>query len=322
MGLKKLFKDYFEYYPSEKKGVFYLLSIIILWAVGLYFYSRMVVSSEPDTDFQNAVAEYYAAQSLTERAAVTISEETNRRDWNLFLFDPNTLPLDSLVMLGLPEYTARAIVNFRNSGGSFKTPESLSKIYTLSEQDFNEVVPYVRISSTYSEGHASSDSRENRYKFSGWEPSYGDSTQKQARAFSPPAIVELNLADSAELRTVIGIGGFFAREIAARRIALGGYRSFDQLLEIFRLDTMHLDRMSPYLTLDTNLVQKMDLNAVSLDQLRKHPYFSYSVANSIVKMREAHGPYSKVSDIKKSYLVNDSIFNRVKNYLQIDDKPK
>lgn len=314
MGLKKLFRDFFEYYPSEKKGVFYLLVIIVLWAAGLYVYSRMAVPTEPDVAFQEAVAEYYVSQGLTDRSVVSLPEKSDKRTWNLFSFDPNTTSFDSLVLLGLPKHSARSIVNYRNSGGTFKTPESLSKIYTLSEEDFNKVAPLVRISPAFSQNDKRSDFRTERRESYGW-----DTTYQKASKYSPPPVVELNRADTLELRSVIGIGAYFARAIAEHREALGGFRSLDQLLEIFALDTVHLNRMTPYLTLDTALVEKINLNAVSIDELRAHPYFSYTLANSLVRMREAHGPYSKISDIKKSYLMNDSIFGRVKNYLKVDD---
>lgn len=320
MGLKKLYKDYFEYYPSEKRGVFYLLVIIVLWAVGLYVYSRMVVPVEPDYEFQQAVTEYYAQQGLTERTASDALKKSSPRDWNLFEFDPNLISQDSLILLGLPDYTARAIVNFRNSGGSFKTAKSLSKIYTLSEEDFNVVMPYVKISPAFSKRHPKNKGYNTRYREYDNNYSYSDSTRTSASARKPRPIVELNRADSAELRAVSGIGGYFAGAISRRRKALGGYYSFDQLLEIFKLDTASLDRVAPSLTLDTTLIQKIDINAVSLDELRLHPYFPYSLANSLVKMREAHGPYSKISDIKRSYLMNDSIFDRVKIYLEVNDK--
>src|SRR5688572_25318270 len=135
MNYKKFIRDYFEYFPSEKKGIPVLSLIILCWIAGLYIYSRMPVSVEDDVAFEKAVAAYYESREL---AALDLGEgetvicETDR-SWNLFHFDPNTLSKDSFEILGLPAKVAANIVRYRESGGQFKRPSDLSRIYSLSE---------------------------------------------------------------------------------------------------------------------------------------------------------------------------------------------
>lgn len=317
MGFKKLLRDYLEYYPSEKKGVFYLSLIIVLWTVGLYVYSRMPQSAEHDAEFEQAVSEYYADLERKQREAsvAPVKEkftETESRNWNLFAFDPNKLSGDSLQLLGLPRHVVKAIENYRGSGGQFRKPDDLARIYTLREDDFLKVKPYIQISE--------SEESTSQYDKS-WKQEYVDyeSDSTGDYTYESDIVLELNTADTAELQQIYGIGSYFAREIVKLREAFGGYRSFNQLLEIYNLDSAQLDEIAPYFTLDTSLVERIDINRVTLDELRRHPYFPYTLANSIVKMREAHGPYRKIEDIKRSYLVNDSIFNRVKPYLKIHE---
>ena len=317
MGFKKLFRDYLEYYPSEKRGVFYLSVIIVIWVVGLYFYNQMPVPAENDEAFEKAVAEYYSSLDRSERNPVSNeSQKPAQREWNLFAFDPNTISVDSLQLLGLQENTASAIVNYRNSGGYFKTPEDLAKIYTLSDSDFIVVQSFIQIK-------RSDTNEEESYR--SWDSSqeYSDTSftrDSGASSFDyEPVIVELNIADTAALKKIRGVGSYYASEIVEHRNALGGYLSLEQLMEIYKLDRARLDELAPHFTLDTSLVERININTVSIDELRKHPYFPYSIANSIVKMREAHGLYKQVGDIRKSHLVNDSIFKRIKPYLSVHD---
>ena len=66
----------------------------------------------------------------------------------LFFFDPNTLAEDGFVKLGLSQKIIHTLINYRNKGGYFKTPEDIRKIYGLSKADADRLIPYIRIAST------------------------------------------------------------------------------------------------------------------------------------------------------------------------------
>ena len=59
------------------------------------------------------------------------------------------------------------------------------------------------------------------------------------------------------------------------------------------------------------------MNSISFDDLKDHPYFSYKVANSIVKMREVSGSYENVNEIGKSMLINDELLDKLTPYISI-----
>jgi len=305
MDLKQFFRDFGEYYPSEKRGVVYLATIIAVWCAGLFIYSRVPPEVEEDREFEKAVASYYQQLQKNEQNEKEIQAFTNA---SLFHFDPNTVSVDSFQLLGLKPRVAQAIVNYRNSGGVFREPEDLKRIYTLDEETYEVIAPYIQIK----------DRLRQKDDSERWSYSSSDSEEKEQKQI---VRIEINQADTSQLKQIPGLGSFYAREIVRYRKLFGGYRSLDQLLEIdlYKFDIQKLDEVAPYLRVDTAFVERIDLNKVVLDDLRLHPYFPYSVANSIVKMRDAHGPYKKISDIKRSHLVNDSIFDRVKPYLVIHD---
>lgn len=313
MDYRKFFRDYLEYYPSEKKGVFLLSLLIILWIIGLFIYTRIPLKVEDDVAFEEAVKAYYAAQALEERdAEVHKTAVPEIRTWNLFPFNPNTLSKDSLQMLGLSEKVASNISKYRQSGGQFKSPEDLSRIYSLSDSDFQTVKPFIRIPDR-AETHPQRSSPGADFE------EEATASHFTAPEFKKDIVVELNTADTAELKQIYGVGSYFAREIVERRIALGGYLYLDQLLEIWNLDSAKLNAIAPHLTLNKDLVNKININTISIDELRKHPYFPYTLANSLVRVREAHGPYPSVEAVKKSHLVTDSVYQRIKPYLTVNE---
>ncbi len=319
MSLKKRVNDFFEFYPSEKKGVFYLAILMAVWIVGLYIYQRMPAKvSHGDSEFEAAVLEYY--QGLEAQASQSAGEQKVKpASVQLFSFDPNVLSLDSLKLLGLPERTARAIVNYRSSGGKFRNPEDLAKIYVLSEEDFTRLEPFIEISLAERKAGKQPEKEMVIREIERKEREEKVKTEDHTAKYDVPELIELNLADTADLMAIRGIGPFFARKIIERRDALGGFRHYEQLKEIYRFDDEKLELVAPYLTLDTTLVDRIDLNKADIDRLKRHPYIGFKIANSIVQMRNAHGPYRRVEDVQRSYLINDSIFGRIKPYLIVHE---
>lgn len=130
-------------------------------------------------------------------------------------------------------------------------------------------------------------------------------------------MVELNSADTIELRSLPAIGPYLARKIVEYRERLGGYFSADQLLEVYRLSPGKLDTISPFLVIDTTLVRRIDMNSVSLEELLKHPYVSRSQARGLLAYREKHGPFGQLSDLKKCLLIDEITFEKLRDYVEV-----
>lgn len=106
--------------------------------------------------------------------------------------------------------------------------------------------------------------------------------------------VVLNTADTTALKTIPGIGPYFARKIVSYGQRLGGYVSVDQLDEIedFPLDA------KDYLVIHDAMPKKLNLNRLPLSELRKHPYISFFQAKAITDYRRLHGPISSLDDLR------------------------
>ncbi len=103
------------------------------------------------------------------------------------------------------------------------------------------------------------------------------------------AIVEINVADTAEFATLPGIGPAFARRIVEYRGKLGGFTNTSQLLEVYGLDTARLKQFEKHITIDTAAILKTNVNTSAFRDLLRHPYLDYDDVKKIVNYREKRG---------------------------------
>lgn len=108
----------------------------------------------------------------------------------------------------------------------------------------------------------------------------------RAEKLSPGMTLELNAADTTALKKVPGIGSAFAGRIVKFRNLLGGYYSVSQLMEVYGIDEEKYAALSPWFTVDASKVQRLSVNLLPADSLRKHPYISYRQARVIERLRK------------------------------------
>jgi len=71
------------------------------------------------------------------------------------------------------------------------------------------------------------------------------------------------------------------------------------------------------LNIRTSPIKKINLNEISLDSLKQHPYFNWSLSNAIVNYRYQHGEFKSKINIKKIHLVNDEIYRKIAPYISV-----
>ncbi len=208
--------------------------------------------------------------------------------------DPNEFLLDDWMRMGLSKKQADIVLNFSVRG--LKSNDDLKKIFVFPEKLFD----LIKDSLVY--------------------PVQKDYQLSKDRFEEKPIlklVVEINSATQVDLEKIPGIGPYFANKIIEYRIKLGGFVSKNQLLEIWKFDAEKLSSIDKYIILDDSFITKINVNSISFDDLKDHPYFSYKVANSIVKMREVSGSYENVNEIGKSMLINEELLDKLTPYISI-----
>ena len=210
-------------------------------------------------------------------------------------FDPNTYSISDWMYLGLTQKQAAAVLKFGRYG--FKSNEQLAKVFVIP----NEVFNLIKDSTFYLETKLE------------WPVKDNNETKKEKRI----ELVDLNSASSEELESIPGIGLFYATNILKQRDRLGGFINFEQLTEIWKFTPEKLEEIKPYIKLDLSKINKLNINTVTVEELKRHPYFSWNVANSIVKMRKQKGNFTSISELKESVLVTEELFLKIKPYLTL-----
>jgi DNA uptake protein ComE-like DNA-binding protein len=102
-------------------------------------------------------------------------------------------------------------------------------------------------------------------------------------------IIELNSTDTSELIALPGIGSKTASRIIRFRDALGGFISVNQVLETRGTDSATLLKLLPGFTVNSDMVQKININSCTEEELSKHPYASVREAKLICAFRRQRG---------------------------------
>ena len=223
-----------------------------------------------------------------------------------FAFDPNTADSTQRLRLGLQSWQVRNIYRYREAGGVFHKPQDFARLYGLTLKQYRQLEPYIRIAKEYN--------MMARDYISDEKPAapQQDSLVRPQK-LSPQERVAVNQADTTLLQRVPGIGPYYARRIVSYRQRLGGYYRTEQLLEIEGFPESALGYFS---IADDAVVRKLNVNRLSLNELRQHPYVGYYRAKQIVDFRRTHGRISSLNELSLSKDFTPEVIERLEHYVE------
>ncbi len=241
------------------------------------------------------------------------------RPAQLFAFDPNTISLDSLCLLGFSPKQAQTIINYRSKGGKFRKKEDFARMYVVSEERYAQLSSYIFIPTELQQKVIAEDI--NRQQLEGkpvanradgvsknirskkmFEEIDGEAgREKEAmesasllgkgekKRYAKALVVDLNLADTAQLVKLYGIGSYYAQRIVEYRQRIGGFYAKEQLMEIDGIDSVRYSRLAKNVTADPAQVRRFRLDTAGKYFLMRHPYIGAYAARGIILMREKMG---------------------------------
>jgi len=309
--MKRFFLQHLHFTRLERMGSIALLALcILLYALPAWFrYFR----PNRSTDFANFQADIQKfRQSMPARAFPM----TNTMSAEKFAFDPNTATLEDFLRLGLPEKTAQSICNYRNKGGQFRKAEDFKKIYSLKPEEYERLLPYVRIAS---EEHAAEYQKKPREE------------QAPACPFDP------NTADESLLRR-LGLASHTVKSILNYRSKGGVFRKKEDLQKIYTLSEADYQRLEPYIAItalagppqpvqyaggpvfEKKFTAKgpLDINRAAVEDWERLPGIGEKRARQFVKYRESLGGFLSVAQLRDLYGLPDSVFQRIKPMVTLE----
>jgi DNA uptake protein ComE-like DNA-binding protein len=289
LRIEKFVKMYFYFSPSERKGIVFLTFVLALVILIPSVYHQFI----PESNIQISVSQLQNFDSLTKKI-----DYSGNQNNELFLFNPNTASESELKQLGFTAKNIATLKNYLSKGGKIKSVEGLKKIYGLNEELVDKLTPYIQL--------------ENNELANNKTAAFADSTKhNKPKQFEP---LELNSADSLQLVKLYRIGPKLASKIIDQRTKLGGFLNLNQLTEIWGFDEDILYDLQGKIYVDANKAKRINLNTVTEEELKMHPYFKFKVARVIVNYRNQHGKYKSFNDLLQIKIINDSILNRIKIY--------
>lgn len=261
-----------------------------------------IKASESPDDFEKKDNEETYAYQYDKSKSSYGSANTPKGE--LFYFDPNTISASDWKKLGLRDKTIATIQNYLNKGGHFYKPEDLQKIFGLHKDEYERLLPYVKIESkTFISNEQFAKPKEETRPTKTYDTKY--------------PVIDINTADTSAFISLPGIGSKLAVRIINFRDKLGGFYAIDQIGETYGLTDSTFQKIKQYLKLENVLLKKININTATIDELKAHPYIKFNLANPIVAYRTEHGPFSKIEDIKKVMTMTDEIYKKIAPYLTL-----
>lgn len=215
----------------------------------------------------------------------------------LFAFDPNTIGIDSLQLLGFSQKQALTIIHYREKGGRFRKKEDFSRMYTVSPEKYLELEPYIVIPASEKRPAPKPGIIEKPRERPAEKPREKPVIQKEEKIDKPreyksikeKVFVDLNEADSAALISVKGIGPYFCKAILSYRKSLGSFANIQQLLEIRGMDQEKFDRIKDQVFVHPAGIRKFSIADADDSFLRRHPYIGAYNARGIALFIQSQG---------------------------------
>jgi len=302
-AIRRSIRVFFGFSRTETNGFIVLLPLmaLILFSQPLY---RAITRRAPDLEAdKKRLDSLVALWDKQELPAVVAPEKPAAR----FHFNPNTATVETLTRLGFPEKLAGRVIRYREKGGTFRYRRDLLKMYGIDTAFFETLIPFI-------------DLPEKREAYSAQSFRKDLFPRKQiAGAFTKKRTVEafdINLADTAQLKKIYGIGEKLSIRIIRYRDQLGGFISTAQVAEVYGLDSTVVKKLVDVSFVATGFQPKMlDINRATEKELSAHPYLSKLLAKAIVAYRFQHGNFRSADDIRKLEAFRKEKPERIFQYL-------
>lgn len=285
--MKNNLREYLIFTKKERWGVIILLLLSFGLLVLPYFFPRkqLPLLDQPLTDELQQLE-----KSLLSNADDKLNVKANIPT-HLFPFNPNTIELKDWLTLGVNEYLAKRILNYRNKGGQFRKPEDLKKIWGMSVEQANQLIPFVVLPPP-----------PQVYRY-----------EKKT-----PPIIDINTASIEDWKSLPGIGESISNRIIKYREKTGGFARMEELSGVFGLQDSVLDLVKPFLRVNAQTVPKSPLNRASAYVLALKAGIPEAVAKEIVRIRMAKGNYADFEELKQIADVTNEMLQRLRTAFIIE----
>ena len=331
--------------PSQRRALLVLEWVLL---IGIIIVSIWQTSSRPSPDLSlKGRGENTNGKTINtspyKGEAGRGSALPQERPFETFPFDPNTADSTALLRLGLSPWQVRSIYRYRAKHGRYHKPEDFKRVPGMTNEQWERLGPQVRIDKKYQyiaphqQAHQKtpSDSPLKGEKDIGESPVQevsplggncplgaeqlgralldgGQKGLERGLKLSVGQTIDINTADTLQLKMIPGIASKRAARIVAYRKALGGFVSIEQAMEAIEMP----DTVLKYMTVSAIPVTKINVNNLSVQQLMKHPYINFYQAKAINEHRRNKGDIRSIEELSKLEGFKPTDIDRLRPYIE------
>jgi len=306
VSFKEQLKEYFSFTKGESQGIIILL-ILLFFAIIINIFSDYFIA-EPEFDFSKY------KKLLTElQDSTNVNKDVIKKydTLHLFKFNPNNLTSEQAKRLGLSEYQYAMIDKYLSAGGKFKNKSDFGKIYSIYEEQFQLLYPYIDLpKKNNSERNKTEYAPEKQtVEYFDFNPNTLNDEGWMKLGFSQKQ-VEI-------IRKYVDKGGIFLKK--------------EDLKKLYVIDETKYADLEPYIRIEetknksekTGEHTKVDINNLSADEMKKYGRFWQYNAERIVKYRNLLGGFYKKEQLLEVYGVKKQYYDKIANDIIIDkSKPE
>lgn len=292
--MRKAFGNYIRFTKTEQRGIILLSALVLLLLTLRMCMGHFIKSASAQVD--SGLLAAWSAYKQTHLVGDQEASVTSQAAIRPFAFDPNTLDSNGFVQLGLRTKTIHMLLNWRRKGKVFYAKEEFKAVYTLREEEYQLLEPFITI-------HVQAPS-DRYHSFYNQEPL--------------PDKINLNTADSALLVRLYGIGPTLAHKIIEKRKVLGGFIKYEQLNEVYHFQDTVFKLLTEQLTINSADIHRLKLNGATLEQLKAHPYIGEKMAKNILMYREGLKRFENIDQLRQVPLMNEENYRKIAPYFTLE----
>lgn len=267
--------SYFGFTSQQRKGIFFLLLII----VGLqlfYFFSDFseVEKSQPEEE------QWLALQSEVD-SLKTIKYNSKLK---IYPFNPNFISDYKGYKLGMSTVEIDRLFAFRKEDKYVNSAEEFQKVTKISDSLLNAISPYFKFP----------DWIKNKKSFKTSDRRYLSQSLKKENII----VLDINQASQNDLMKIKGIGEALSLRILKQKESLEAFVSMEQINDIWGLSPDVVHELKKYFKVSSlPKIKKIPVNDAALKELAQFPYFRYALAKQIVTYRSMNGNIKNIEDL-------------------------
>ena len=306
----KEIRDFFGYSRTERNGIlalFILLMITIAFNILLPF---IIKPNKTDfSEFKERILAFEKRQAEIEDSLNNVRSNkasyTTAKKIKLtpIYFNPNKLPAEKWKSMGLKDWQIEVIKNYEQKGGKFYQPEDLAKMYSISQEEFDILEPYIRI--------ARIDEPENEDILEPFQ-------------FDPNNVLEDDLLS-------MGLKENLVNNIINYREKGGKFYTKEDFRKLYTITDEEYAALEPFIIFekDSNQIEVktikfadtllVDINAADTLDLQQLKGIGPAFSKRIVKYRQLLGGFYNKKQILEVYGMDNSRYDGIKDHIYVND---